>query len=99
MRDKAPAFTWPATLGLLAAALGMGIIFAWTASRRNLDSRVPEFIALMLAAGVLYFAAIYLIERFRLGAAALLVILAGAVAFRLALLPLSPALSDDVYRY
>lgn len=91
--------TWPATLGLATTALGMGVIFAWLATRRNLDSQVPEFIVLMLAAGILYFAAIYLVERFRLGAAALLIILAGAVGFRLAFLPLTPALSDDVYRY
>jgi alpha-1,6-mannosyltransferase len=99
MRDASTASTWPATLGLLAAAAGMGAIFAWLARRPNLDACVPEFIALMLAAGVLYFAAIYLIERFRPGSLALLVILAGAVVFRLALLPRPPALSDDVYRY
>jgi alpha-1,6-mannosyltransferase len=90
---------WLATLALTAAGAGMGVIFFWLAARRNLDARVPEFIALVLAAGILYFAALYLVERFRLGAAALLVILAGAVGFRLAFLPLSPALSDDVYRY
>jgi alpha-1,6-mannosyltransferase len=99
MRENPPTFFWPATLGLLAAGIGLGTIFAWLASRRNLNAQVPEFIALMLAAGVLYFAAFYLVERFRPGAAALLVILAGAVVFRLALLPLPPALSDDVYRY
>ncbi len=77
----------------------MAAAFAWLAARQNLDAQVPEFIALMLAVGVLYFAAIYLVERFRLGPVALLIILAGAVMFRLAFLPLEPALSDDVYRY
>ncbi len=99
MRDAATSSTWPATLGLLAAALGMGAIFVWLAKRPNINACVPEFIALMLAAGVLYFAAIYLIERFRPGALALLFILAGALVFRLTLLPQPPALSDDVYRY
>jgi alpha-1,6-mannosyltransferase len=99
MRHNAPAFTWPATLGLLSVAIGMGVIFTWLARRRDLDTQVPEFIALMLAASVLYFAAIYLVERFRLGTLALLMILAGAVFFRLVFLPRSPALSDDVYRY
>src|SRR5512143_2855081 len=99
MRDAATPSTWPATLALLAAALGMGAIFVWLARRPNLDDCVPEFIAFMLAAGILYFAAIYLVERFRPGALALLVILAGAVAFRIIFLPQPPALSDDVYRY
>jgi alpha-1,6-mannosyltransferase len=99
MRDAATPSTWPATLGLLAAATGMGAIFIWLARQPDINARVPEFIALMLAAGVLYFAAIFLIERCRPGALALLVILAGAVVFRLALLPRPPALSDDVYRY
>lgn len=99
MRGKTSTFTWLTSLGLLAAAVGMDGAFTWLASRRNLDAQVPEFIALMLAAGILYLAAVCLVERFRLGVAALLVILAGAVVFRLSFLPLSPALSDDVYRY
>lgn len=99
MRDPSTSSTWPATLGLLAAAGGIGAIFFWLAKRPNINARVPEFIALMLAAGVLYFAAIFLIERFRPGSLALLIILAAAVAFRIALLPQPPALSDDVYRY
>lgn len=99
MRNAATTSTWPATLGLIAAALAMGAIFVWIAKRPNINACVPEFIALMLAAGVLYFATIYLVERFRLGALALLVVLAGAVVFRLIWLPLPPALSDDVYRY
>ena len=77
----------------------MGAAFLWLAARHNLDAQVPEFIAVMLAVGVLYSAAIFFVERFRLGAVALLIILAGAVLFRLAFLPPQPALSDDVYRY
>jgi alpha-1,6-mannosyltransferase len=99
MRANASPFAWPATLGLLAGGIGLGVIFAWLARRPNLDAHVPEFIALTLAAGVIYFAAFYLVERFRPGAVALLVILVGAVFFRLLFLPLGPALSDDVYRY
>src|SRR5512135_317162 len=99
MRDASTSSTWPATFGLFAAASAMGTLFVWIARRPNINACVPEFVAVMLAVGVLYFAAISLIERFRPGALALLVILAGAVAFRLILLPLPPALSDDVYRY
>jgi alpha-1,6-mannosyltransferase len=99
MPQTSPRSAWPATLGLAAAGTGMGAIYFWLAYRPSLDAQVPEFIALMLAAGVLYFAAIYFVERFRLGPVALLIILAGAVMFRLAFLPLQPALSDDVYRY
>ncbi|HET7840828.1 MAG TPA: glycosyltransferase 87 family protein [Terriglobia bacterium] len=99
MLDTAARPTWPATLGLLVTGLGMGAIFGWLRMRPDLNACVPEFIGLMLAAGILYFAAIYLIERFRPGALALIVILAGAVAFRLAFLPRPPTLSDDVYRY
>ena len=77
----------------------MGAAFLWLAARHNLDAQVPEFIAVMLAVGALYSAAIFFVERFRLGAVALLIILAGAVLFRLAFLPHQPALSDDVYRY
>jgi alpha-1,6-mannosyltransferase len=99
MRNAATSSTWPATLGLLATGAAMGAIFFWLAKRPNINACVPEFIALMLAAGILYFAAIFLTERFRPGSLAVLIILAGAVAFRIALLPRQPALSDDVYRY
>jgi hypothetical protein len=42
---------------------------------------------------------VFWVERFRLGATALLIILAGAVLFRVALLPARSTPSDDVYRY
>jgi alpha-1,6-mannosyltransferase len=99
MRDHATTSTWAATLGLAALAAALLGIFAYGASLPNLDTHVPEFIALMLAAGILYLAAVFIAERFRLGAVALLLILAGAVAFRLCLLARPPALSQDVYRY
>ena len=65
----------------------------------DLETRIPEFIALMLAAGGLYFVAAFLASRFALGRIALGVILLSGVAFRLQFLSVQPAVSDDVYRY
>jgi len=91
---------WPATLGLLALATGLAAIFRCWSHQKDLNSRVPEFIALALLAGVLYLCGVYFVERFRLGLPALLIILCSAAVFRLYLLPLDPPpLSDDVYRY
>ncbi len=91
---------WPATVGLLALAAGLGTIFRYWGGQSDLNSHVPEFIALGLLAGVLYVCGVYLVDRFPLELPALLIILCGAVAFRLYLLPLDPPpLSDDVYRY
>jgi hypothetical protein len=87
------------TLGLLALAGGLGVIFSLIGRWRNLTCSVPEFIALSLTGGTLYVAGVYLVERFILGPSALLVIVLGALFFRLCLLPREPALSSDVYRY
>lgn len=87
------------TLGLLALAGGLATIYHYLARQPDLKARVPEFIVLALGAGILYLVGVYLVERFLPGPAALLIILAGAVAFRLLLLPLPLSLSSDVYRY
>jgi hypothetical protein len=88
-----------ATLGLLLLAGGLGIIFSLIGRWRDLPHAVPEFIAVSLASGVLYVGGVYLVERFVLGPSALLVIVLGALFFRLCLLPREPALTGDVYRY
>lgn len=93
---------WPrsiVTVGLAAIAAAMTGIFKWVAQQQNLDARMPEFIGLLLLAGILYAIGVFWVERFRLGAAALLIILAGAVLFRVTLLPSRSTPSDDVYRY
>jgi hypothetical protein len=87
------------TLGLAALATGLTGIFRWVAQQDDLEGRMPEFIGLLLLAGILYVIGLFLVERFRLGPTALLIILASAVLFRLVLLPAEPSLSDDVYRY
>ena len=93
---------WPrgiVTLGLAALAAGLAGIFRWVQRQQDLDARMPEFIGLLLLAGILYVIGVFWVERFRLGATALLIILAGAVLFRVELLPARSTPSDDVYRY
>src|SRR5260221_2227328 len=93
---------WPrgiVTLGLAALAAGLTGIFRWVERQQDLDARMPEFIGLLLLAGILYVIGVFCVERFRLGATALLIILAGAVVFRVTLLPARSTPSDDVYRY
>jgi alpha-1,6-mannosyltransferase len=87
------------TVGLAALAAGLTGIFRWVERQQDLDARMPEFIGLLLLAGILYVIGVFLVERFRLGAAALFIILAGAVLFRVVLLPARSTPSDDVYRY
>jgi hypothetical protein len=99
MQEKPSASSLFPTLGLLVLSGGLGAIFSLIGHWGNLQYSVPEFIALSLAAGVLYVAGVYLVERFTLGPSALLVIVLGALFFRLCLLPGEPAVSKDVYRY
>ena len=99
MQQKASTSYLLPTLGLLLLSGGLGMIFSLIGRWQNLLYSVPEFIALLLAAGVLYMAGVYLVERFAMGLSALFVIVLGALFFRLCLLPREPALSNDVYRY
>jgi len=100
-----PELRWPrgvATLGLAILAAGLTGIYVWIGRQRNLEGHMPEFIGLLLLAGILYVIGVFWVfwvERFRLGAPALLIILASSVLFRVVLLPAQPSLSDDVYRY
>jgi alpha-1,6-mannosyltransferase len=87
-------------LALLAAlGAGLAVIFIIAGRQPNLAGHVPEFIALMLFAGALYLAGVYIVCNYRAGGAGLFVILGVAVLVRVALLPARPSLSDDVYRY
>ena len=99
MPQKSSASSLLPTLGLLVLSGGLGVVFIIIGRWRNLPSAVPEFIALSLAAGALYVAGVYLVQRFILGPFALLMIALGALFFRLCLLPGEPALTGDVYRY
>lgn len=98
--QKAPSSSGVlAVSGLLLIAVALAIIFKFTARYRPLENHVPEFTTLMLLAGALYFAGVYIVHRRRCGLRALLIILGASVVFRLSFLPLSPTLSADVYRY
>jgi len=93
---------WPGlsiTLGLGALAAGLTAIFRWVARLQDLDARMPEFVGLLLLAGILYAIGVFLVDRFRLGATALFIILVSSVLFRVVLLPSKLAPSGDVYRY
>jgi alpha-1,6-mannosyltransferase len=65
----------------------------------DLKLHVVEFIALALAAGVVYLIALYFLEYSSGSRAAYLLLIAAAIAFRLTLFPLEPSLSDDLHRY
>ena len=84
-------------LALLSA--GLIEIFRVVARLEDLRAAMPEFIGLLLLAGIFYVIGVFLVERFRLGVAALVVILLSSVAFRVVLLPAKTTPSDDVYRY
>jgi alpha-1,6-mannosyltransferase len=88
-----------ATLGLTALCAGLALIFRGIGREGKLKEHVPELIALLLLAGVLYLTGVYVVQKYQLGTAALLLILAGSALFRVVLLPANPAISDDVYRY
>jgi hypothetical protein len=86
---------------LILLMLGGGQIFIWLHLSRqpSLEPFIPETIALLLAAALLYVAAAYIVERRNLGWPALIIILAAALGFRFLALSIKPVLSTDVYRY
>jgi alpha-1,6-mannosyltransferase len=99
MQKELSTARYAAILGLLMIALALGSIFHFIRRCQPLENYVPEFITLMLLAGALYLVSVYIVQRHNCGPSALLVILGATVVFRLFFLPLSPTLSEDVYRY
>ncbi len=95
----AAASTVLPTLIVFGLGGGMGAIFFHFSRRLDLKSYIPETIGLLLAAGLLYVVATYIVQRFTLGWAGLVIILAVAILFRYFALSTPPALSTDVYRY
>jgi alpha-1,6-mannosyltransferase len=93
---------WPrsvVTLALAALAGGLAAIFRCVARLHDLYASMPQFIAVLLLASILYVTGVFLVNRFQLGPIALVIILLSAVLFRLVLLPSRATPSDDVYRY
>ena len=97
-RMQKPVFThrYVATFAL---ALALGGTFHLVARLQPTDEHVPGFIALMLLAGILYLLGVYIALSYKSRLPGLLVILGATAVFRLLFLPLSPTLSEDVYRY
>src|SRR5713226_9371337 len=83
----------------LIAMIALEAVFAAMARLGDLADHVPEFMALALGAGVLYFIVLYGLEHTRDSRAVLWLVLLGALAFRLTLFPYPPSLSTDVQRY
>jgi len=84
---------------LLAGFVLLQALFWHLRRLGNLETFVVETIATGLAAGVIYFLAIYGIEHARESRAAFWLIIAAAILFRATLWPLAPTLSNDLYRY
>jgi hypothetical protein len=80
-------------------AVVLGVLFALMARLGDLKIQVIETIALALAAGVIYFIALYGLEHSTKSRPAFWIILGGALLFRLTLYSLTPSLSTDIQRY
>jgi len=83
----------------LAAAAALEALYIFLLRLADLKMHVIETIAVAFAAGIIYFAALFAMERTGERRALLWFILAAAFIFRATLVPLEPSLSDDVYRY
>ena len=85
-----------------SAILACGAVLLATLTGTSMfDARAhsPEFVALMICAGVAYVAALALVSRGPGSRRVLVVCLLLGVVWRLALVTSAPLVSDDVYRY
>ncbi len=99
MRPRPSWIQFGAALALLTAAAALAGIYRVFSLWGELAAHGAGFVALSLVAGIIYLTACYVTEHYRVGGAGLVVILAGALLFRILLLPLWPSLSQDLYRY
>jgi alpha-1,6-mannosyltransferase len=89
----------PQAILALVSLVALEAMFAAMARLGDLSIHIPEFMALALGAGVLYFIALFALEHTRDDRAVLWLVLLGALAFRLTLFPCPPSLSTDLHRY
>ena len=85
--------------GVLSGGAVLEALYARMHHLNDLKLHVIEFIALALAAGVVYLAALYLFEHASRARGAYLLLIAAAILFRVTLFALEPSLSDDLHRY
>ena len=88
-----------ACCALLLCLLVLALIYRAFCRMGDLQAKRAGIYRLVLLAGVVYVAAVYVNEHYPSGRWGLGIILAGALLFRLLLLPLWPSLSQDLYRY
>jgi hypothetical protein len=86
-------------LQLLIVGVAMECLYVGVLCLNNLKENIETFIPLVLAQGALYLCAIYIAEKVPPRRSHLVLVFAAAAMFRLTLFPLSPSLSDDLYRY
>jgi alpha-1,6-mannosyltransferase len=104
IKSSEPASTLPRGIAsqtsmAIAGAVVLEVVFVLMARLGDLKVEVIETITLALAAGIVYFIALYVLEHSPKSRPALWVIVAGAVLFRLTLYSLTPSLSTDIERY
>jgi len=99
MRNRFALFARHQATVAAAALVALALLFGVLRQLRDLKLYAVEAIAVGLAAGVVYLAALYALECTLDRRQAFWIILAGALLFRIQLFPLAPALSDDILRY
>lgn len=87
------------TATAIGGTLALEVLFALMTRLGDLKVEVIETIALALAAGIIYFIALYGLEHSGKTQTAFWIILTGALLFRLTLYSLAPSLSTDIQRY
>jgi hypothetical protein len=86
-------------VGLIPAGIALELIYLRMHSLYYLKNHVIGFIELALAAGIIYFIALYGFTRTQTTRAATILLIFLAIAFRAPLWTLEPTLSDDLHRY
>jgi hypothetical protein len=100
--STAPSGTESARTGLIlgGSALALALAFGGIAWLGELQDHARRFVLLFALASLAYgLAGAWVVRHRPMGRPVLLLIIGAAVSFRLLLLPTTPTLSTDVYRY